>query len=310
MNNPPKNNTAMALIAAWLDELIAERGLSRNTAEAYGHDMTELVAFLEESELRLDEADEDDLILFAAWMRMRGCGDRTLARRLSAMRQFFSWAAERRAVRRNPAQFLENPKLPILLPDVLSVEEIRRIIEAPSEKTLLGKRDRAVLETLYAAGLRVSELLSLTPADIDPDRGLAKVIGKGNKERLVPLHEKAVHILAAYIRDVRPLFSPKDRTVFLNRSGKTLSRQAVWKLIRRYALVAGVDKTVSPHSFRHAFATHLLEGGADLRSVQILLGHADLAATEIYTHVQAERLREAHRRYHPRSSVSKEYQSS
>ena len=184
---------------------------------------------------------------------------------------------------------------------MLTQDEILRLLNAPDPTGKLGLRDRAMLELLYAAGMRVSELIELQPLDLDLQRGVVKIFGKGSKERLVPLHDAAVMRMADYLRDVRPLFTPVEDKVFLNRSGTGLSRQGVWKLVKRYALEAGIRKAISPHTFRHSFATHLLEGGADLRSVQILLGHADMNATELYTHVQSERLLQIHRKYHPRS---------
>ena len=166
-----------------------------------------------------------------------------------------------------------------------------------------GARDRCMLEMLYAAGLRVSELCNLDVLDLDLQRGLVRVFGKGAKERLVPLHDAMQQMLATYLKDWRPAFSPTGGQLFVNRSGRALSRQYVWKMVKNYALQAGIRRAISPHTFRHSFATHLLEGGADLRSVQLLLGHADISATEIYTHVQAERLRALHHQFHPRSRV-------
>ena len=253
------------LASRWLDGLIAERGLSRNTVAAYRQDLDALRDFL------------DELGTPLAW-----CGDRG-------------------ALPSNPAALIDTPKLPSLLPDVLTQQEITRLLNAPDATGKLGLRDRAMLEMLYAAGMRVSELIELQPLDLDLQRGVVRIFGKGSKERLVPLHDAAVMRMADYLRDVRPLFTPIENKVFLNRSGNGLSRQGVWKLVKRYALEAGIRKPISPHTFRHSFATHLLEGGADLRSVQILLGHADMSATELYTHVQSERLLHIHRQYHPRS---------
>jgi integrase/recombinase XerD len=189
------------------------------------------------------------------------------------------------------------------LPEVLSEEEMDAILALPDMREKLGVRDRCMLEILYGAGLRVSELCTLRIADLDAQRGVLRVFGKGAKERLVPLHGMAVSLLCDYARDWRPAFSPREDAFFLNRSGKSLSRVALWKIVRKYALKAGIRRAISPHTFRHSFATHLLEGGADLRSVQLLLGHADISATEIYTHVQSGRLRRIHNAYHPRCRV-------
>ena len=257
--------------------------------------------FLDELGLHLDAVREEHLLLFSAWMRSRGDGSRSLARRLSCLRNFFAWCVEESELAANPAALIDSPKLPDLLPDVLSQTEMAAVLAAPAGVDRLAARDRAMLELLYAAGLRVTELVTLRPGDIDMQRGVIKVFGKGSKERLVPVNEPALAKIAVYLRDARPALKPVEDILFLNRSGRGLTRQAVFKLVCRYALRAGIRKHISPHTFRHSFATHLLEGGADLRSVQLLLGHADLAATELYTHVQADRLRRIHRSFHPRS---------
>lgn len=288
------------LAFAWLDTLIAERGLSQNTVAAYRQDLNALAEFLEELELPLSKLDSDDLLLLLAWLRQRGDVNRTLARRISGLRSFFSWLVEEKELKLNPALYLDSPKLPSLLPDVLSQEDVLKVLGIPANNNL-GLRDKAMLELLYAAGLRVSELIQLEPLDIDFQRGVVRIFGKGSKERYVPLHTTALTRLTAYLRDVRPQFKPKSKQIFLNRSGQGLTRQGVWKLVKRYALKAEITTDISPHTFRHSFATHLLEGGADLRSVQLLLGHADLAATELYTHVEAKRLQKIHQSFHPRS---------
>ncbi|MEI3479757.1 MAG: site-specific tyrosine recombinase XerD [Bilophila sp.] len=289
------------LASRWLDGLIAERGLSRNTVAAYRQDLDALRDFLEELETPLSRLRDEDVALFVAWLRQRGDATRTLARRISSLRNFLAWCVDRGNLPANPAELVDTPKLPALLPEVLTQDEILRLLNAPDPTGKLGLRDRAMLELLYAAGMRVSELIELQPLDLDLQRGVVKIFGKGSKERLVPLHDAAVMRMADYLRDVRPLFTPVEDKVFLNRSGTGLSRQGVWKLVKRYALEAGIRKAIPPHTFRHSFATHLLEGGADLQSVQILLGHADMNATELYTHVQSERLLQIHRKYHPRS---------
>lgn len=300
----------VSLAWAWLDDLIAVRGLSRNTEKAYAQDLEALRFFLTELQTPFDAMNEETLLLFTGWLRGRGDCSRTLARRLSCLRRFFSWCVERGELSENPAGLVDGPKLPLHLPMTLSREETDRLLRAPDAASKLGLRDAAILETLYAAGLRVSELTGLRLRDLDLQRGVVKVFGKGGKERYVPLHEAAVNRLLAYVRDVRPEFGPTEDFVFLNRSGKGLTRQAVWKLIKRYATAAGIFKSISPHTFRHSFATHLLEGGADLRSVQLLLGHADLSATELYTHVQADRLRRIHKAFHPRSNPDAQQQAS
>ena len=302
-------SSVFSLASAWLDHLLAERGLSTNTVAAYTQDMRNFYAFLEElydaqpDLTALDKLDEHALFLYLAWLRKLGHAGRSLARHLSSLRGFFAYALEERVVRNNPTLFLENPKLPALLPEVLNEKEMHDILSLPDMREKLGVRDRCMLETLYGAGLRVSELCNLRVLDLDAQRGVLRVFGKGAKERLVPLHGMAVSLLCEYTQNWRPVFFPKENMLFLNRSGKGLSRVALWKIVRKYALMAGIRRTISPHTFRHSFATHLLEGGADLRSVQLLLGHADISATEIYTHVQSGRLRRIHNAYHPRSRM-------
>jgi integrase/recombinase XerD len=294
------------LLAAWLDHLSAERGLSPNTVEAYSRDTRDFFAFLEELSEKapgfrtFDALGEHDLLLYFAWLRGRGQTGRSLARHLSSLRGFFAYAVEQGAASGNPALFPERPKLPILLPEVLSEEEVDAVLARPDMGDKLGVRDRCMLEVLYGAGLRATELCTLRVLDVDMQRGVLSVFGKGSKERLVPVHDAALSLIDVYLRDWRPAFGPAEDALFLNRSGRRLSRVALWKAVRKYAALAGIRRAVSPHSFRHSFATHLLEGGADLRTVQILLGHADISATEIYTHVQSGRLRRIHGAYHPR----------
>lgn len=301
-----------ALLPQWLDHLLAQRGLSPRTVEAYGRDVENFFLFAAEAEDSAEVPAEEgaeaafptsrDLFLYLAWMRGRGNTGRTLARRLSALRAFFDYGVEEGTLVANPATLVENPRLAQHLPEVLSREEMDRLLALPDMESNNGRRERCMLELLYAAGLRVSELCGLTVGDLDLQAGLVRVFGKGAKERLVPLHGLAVRLLADYLRHWRPLFHPVGNHLFVNRQGQPLTRQFIWKRIKALALEAGIRRPISPHTFRHSFATHLLEGGADLRAVQTLLGHADISATEIYTHVQAERLRGIHRRFHPRSA--------
>ncbi|MEG2172178.1 MAG: site-specific tyrosine recombinase XerD [Desulfovibrionaceae bacterium] len=290
-------------VPRWLDHLLAERGLSLHTVNAYELDIKQFFTFL--TELGPDSppqaVDEALLFLHLAWLRKRGQSGRSLARHLSALRGFFAFALEEGWVRENPAVLLENPKLPSMLPEVLSREEMEHVLSCPDVHDRLGFRDRCMLELLYAAGLRVSEICTLRIGQVDMQRGLVRVFGKGSKERMVPIHNLMCGLLDEYTRLWRPQFTPLDNSLFVNRSGRALSRQYVWKMIKKYVMLAHIHRNISPHTFRHSFATHLLEGGADLRSVQLLLGHADISATEIYTHVQGARLKMLHQRFHPRS---------
>ena len=273
------------LAQPWGHVLLARQGLSRQTVIAYLQDIGSFLKFWNEaSQGSLAFPGEEDVFLFLAWQRNRGLTARTQARRLSALRSFFDFAIDEGLLKDNPTKNMGNPKLPMHLPEVLS-------------------QDRCMLELLYASGLRVSELCSLDLSNLDLQQGLVRVIGKGSKERVVPLHAVAQKLLSEYIAKFRPLFKPASKKLFLNRSGNGLTRQYVWQIVKKYALEAGIRRPISPHTFRHSFATHLLEGGADLRTVQILLGHADVAATEIYTHVQAMRLRQIHHQFHPRNKT-------
>lgn len=292
----------------WLEYLMVERGLSENSIASYACDLADLQAFLEEHALSLEQPasiQEQTLFLYVVHLRRRHLAGRTLARHLSAVRGFFAFAVAEGMVTSDPSTFIENPKLPRTLPEVLSREEMAAVLARPVLTDRLGFRDRTMLELLYAAGLRVSELCSLRPLDFDPQAAVVRVFGKGSKERLVPVHDVSAKLLSCYLRDWRPAFKPVESACFLNRSGKGLTRQAIWKIVKKHVAEAGIRKVISPHTFRHSFATHLLEGGADLRSVQILLGHADISATEIYTHVQADRLRRVHGAHHPRSGECK-----
>ncbi len=291
-------------IEQWLDDLLVQRGLSGLTVAAYGQDLKNFLVFLSESKLEdLRIFKEYELFLYLAWLRGRGHSGRTLSRHVSSLRGFFTYLVEQGIFLKNPAKMLESPKLPSLLPEFLSLDEIHNLMAKPVLLERAGQRDRCILELLYASGLRVSELCQLHLLDVDRQRRILRIFGKGSKERFVPMHDNAVQFLEDFIEHWRPLFSPKEDFVFINRSGRGLSRQYIWKLVKKYALEAGIRKNISPHTFRHSFATHLLEGGADLRTVQLLLGHSDISATEIYTHVQLRHLQQVHQRYHPRNNL-------
>ncbi|WP_320008246.1 site-specific tyrosine recombinase XerD [Maridesulfovibrio sp.] len=288
-------------IDRYLEYLLIERGLSENSLDSYLSDLESFRNFLEERSAKIEDATSQTLMLYLTYLRSKALKSTSLARHLSSLRGFFAFCTSRGFIKEDPSILLENPKLPRKIPEFLSPEEIGRILALPKLTEKLGFRDRAMLELLYAAGMRVSELINLTIEDFDPQTGVLIIFGKGSKERLVPIHYVAQNFLNQYIKDWRPAFNPKVKNIFLNRSGKGLSRQGVWKLIKKFTLEAGIKRSISPHTFRHSFATHLLDGGADLRTVQLLLGHSDINATEIYTHIQAGRLVQLHKRFHPRS---------
>ena len=299
--NVPEELLTPTVVTAYLQHLLVEKGLSDNTLGAYANDISDFLSFLATRSFPFEEVTDQTLFLYIVDVRRMGLSGRSLARRLSALRGLFSFACREKVFSANPAEFLENPKFSRSLPEVLTREEMTAVLDSPDCSDRLGFRDRTMLELLYACGLRASELVGLHALHFAPETNVLRVFGKGAKERLVPVHAEAARFLADYIAHWRPLFSPKEPALFLNRSGKGLSRVALWKIVQRHVLRAGVLRPISPHTFRHSFATHLLEGGADLRTVQLLLGHADISATEIYTHVQAERLAQTHKMYHPRS---------
>jgi integrase/recombinase XerD len=290
------------IVDRYLEHLVVERGLSDNTTQAYAADMAALLAFLDTIGAGLETCTQRHLFLFLTHLRARKLAATSLARHLSSVRGLFAFAVQAGLLAEDPSVLLESPKLPDQLPEFLTRSEMDRLLDQPDATTALGYRDRVMLELLYACGLRISELIGLTLGDFDPQTGVLRVFGKRAKERLVPVHYAAQRLLIYYLDHKRAGFKPVQKHVFLNRSGKGLTRQGVWKLVKRYAEAAGIRRSISPHTFRHSFATHLLEGGADLRTVQILLGHAAINATEIYTHIQSGRLMRIHEQYHPRST--------
>ena len=290
-------------VDSYLEHVLIEKGLSENSLSGYAQDLHSLLAFLQEKSFALKDLSDRTLFLYLTYLRAKGLKSRSLARHLSSLRGFFAYAMDQKWFKEDPGHLLENPKLPKKLPEFLTRDEISRVLALPDTSTLLGMRDKVMLELLYAAGLRVSELIQMKVLDFDPQVGMLKVFGKGSKDRLIPIHFTAQDYLNRYLEFTRPAFKPVEDFMFLNRSGKGLTRQGVWKLIKKFATLAGIRRSISPHTFRHSFATHLLEGGADLRTVQLLLGHADISATEIYTHVESSRLKTLHQKYHPRSSM-------
>ncbi len=297
----PVKQSQNPLLESFLEHVLVIKGLAEKTASAYTDDLSTFLAFLQERGKDVQEADEQTLFIYLLFLRRKGLQSRSLARHMATLRGFYSFLYDQDRIDYNPAGVLENPKLPRLLPKILSVHEVENILAQPDSRDKLGIRDKTMLEMLYAAGLRVSELIGLRVLDFDSQSGLVRIWGKGSKERIVPLHYSCMKWLDFYLQNWRSTFSPRLDRIFLNRSGRALSRQGVWKMVKKYSVMAGISKEVSPHTLRHSFATHLLEGGADLRTVQVLLGHSDITATEIYTHVQSDRLKSVHERFHPRS---------
>ncbi len=290
-----------ALIDSFLEYLVAERSSPENTLEAYASDLNDFSAFLDGLGVPFTEATDAALEAYTSYCRSRGLKATSVNRRLSAVRQFYRFLIEEELIEADPTRHLASPKRGAYLPEVLSREEVERLIASPDTATPLGIRDRAMLEVLYATGLRVSELVGLRLHQVNLHVGYLVCRGKGDKERVVPMGESARRWTAEYLEDARPcLARPATDTLFCSRRGSAMTRQNFWHAVRRYAAAAGILKRISPHMLRHSFATHLLAGGADLRSVQMMLGHADISTTQIYTHLSSVRLKEVHDRYHPR----------
>lgn len=290
----------------FLGHIRVERNLSAHTVSAYGRDLGSFLDWLNQNGISTWEKVDRNRLMSYFLERSNLLSPRSRARALSAIKSFFRFLEEERIVAANPAHNFESPKLPKTLPKALGPREILSLVTAPQTDTPLGLRNRAMFELMYSAGLRVSELLDLTLGQIHLEDAFLRVVGKGRKERLAPMGEVAVDLLARYLKTARPqLQKPRSGShVFLNKSGGRLSRQYFWKVLGRYADELGLDG-VTPHVLRHSFATHLVEGGADLRAVQMMLGHSSLATTEIYIKVGAERLGRVHREFHPRSAKIK-----
>jgi integrase/recombinase XerD len=289
-------------LGLYLDYLAVERGLSPNTIAAYRSDLNRLRKFLGPKR-KLERATKEDLLKILNQMRIEGRAPRSVARWTVAVKGFFAYMLEEGLLTRDPAAHLESPRIWRALPKVLSFAEVEALLAAPSRDEPRGLRDAAMMEVLYATGLRVSELLRLRLGDLHLDAGYLRCWGKGSKERVVPLGSEADATLQAYLANARPELLGKKRTdyLFVNQRGGAISRQGFWKIIKRYGMQAGIRTPLSPHVVRHSFATHLLENGADLRAVQIMLGHADISTTQIYTHVNRERLRRLYEDFHPRA---------
>jgi integrase/recombinase XerD len=295
-----------ASISAFLTHVRVEKGLSSNTVSAYKRDLMKFREFAEKRKVPLQAISRDDLVDFLASLYHMKLESRTVARHLVTLRNFFRYAQVRELVASDPSINLESPKIRRGLPGYLRLQEVERLLSAPDQKTPLGLRDRAMLEVLYSTGLRVSELTGLRVMDLDPKAGCLRCIGKGDKERIVPVGKKALAIVDRYMREARPQLSGKNKAmaspaIFVNRRGSALSRVGVWKILSGYGRKAGFRVPLTPHMLRHSFATHLLERGADLRSVQLMLGHADISTTQIYTHVVEERLKQIYKAHHPRA---------
>jgi integrase/recombinase XerD len=287
----------------FLHYLIVEKGLSKNTIEAYGHNLNRFLTHLQKKGIRkLEEIGKLDVKAFLLSLKKQGLSAKTVVRNLVALRTFFKFLTQEGMLEANPVEEIDSPTVAKTLPEILSLKEVEQVLEQPDPQTLLGVRDRAMLELLYATGMRVSELTRLPMNQINLEGGYVLLYGKGSKERLVPLGKEAIQRVAQYLETARGKLAKGKESpfLFINRSGRQMSRQHFWKNLKAYGLKAGIRKRITPHLLRHSFASHLLERGADLRSVQMMLGHVDISTTQIYTHVTGERLKKVHERYHPR----------
>ena len=290
------------LIETFLDSLWLEKNLSQNTLESYKNDLSKFRNFLEKNNKSVLKADHFLILSFLSFLLDKGFSSKTVSRNISSLKSFFKYLISVEHIKINPMLNIDAPKSGLFLPTTLTVEETQQILDAPNELRAIEMRDKAMLYTLYATGMRISELISLNMHNVDLTRGSVQVIGKGGKERLIPLTSDAINIIKKYLTEAREKLSKgKDHNnIFVSTHGKQISRHSFWHRIKAYLKKVDVNKEVHPHTLRHAFATHMLNNGADLRSVQLLLGHSDLATTQIYTHVAQAEVKNLHKKHHPR----------
>ncbi len=287
----------------YFNYILVEKGLAEKTIDAYSRDIVRFLVFLKEHDIdTLVDVDTKLILHYLIHLRDAGLSTRSRARHLITLRGLFKFLVQEKIIDKSPAQLVELPKQGQKLPDILSQSEVEQLLRVPDRTVPIGVRDAAMIELLYAAGLRVSELITLKLQDVNLEACFTRVFGKGSKERVVPFGRYARESLDLYIQHARPqlLKSYTSLFLFVARAGNPMSRQGFWKMLKRYALKAGIAKNITPHTLRHSFASHLLEGGADLRTVQVMLGHVDISTTQIYTHVARRHLKEMHEKYHPR----------
>ena len=290
-------------INTFLDYLSVERGLANNTISSYRDDLNSYLGFIAENHIdTLSKTTKNNITDFMLFQKNKGISANSIARRLAAIKSFYRFLVRERILNIDPTSLIETPKLWKRIPEALSVSEVEVLLNQPDTRDTQGVRDRAILETLYACGLRVSEAVYLRLDNVNLEIGFLRCIGKGNKERVIPLGQKAIQGIKRYLEvsRLKLLGKKESEFLFVSRLGKKISRQSFWKLIKKYAQSAKIKKPIKPHLLRHSFATHLLERGADLRSVQEMLGHANISTTQIYTHINKDRLKAIHRMYHPR----------
>ena len=292
------------LLEEFLNYLTVERGLSKNTVSAYRTDLEHFITRMEAVGIKNpDRIKRQDITGYMLYLKDKGIGSNSISRALVAIKMFYRFLIQEHLAKEDVSGIIESPKLIRGLPDVLSTDEVDKLLNGPDLRDPVGIRDRAALELMYASGMRVSEVVELTKEGVNLDVGFLKCRGKGDKERIVPIGRKAKEAVVRYLEKVRPalLKGKEDPHLFISRLGKKISRQTFWKMIKRYAKLARIKKDITPHTLRHSFATHLLEHGADLRVVQEMLGHADIATTQLYTHIDRTRLKSIHKQFHPRA---------
>lgn len=290
-------------IKEFMDYLSVERGLSKNTLESYGRDLNKYAKYLKKKGINnLEKVRRPDIQDFMMGLKDDKLNASSIARNLVAIKVFHRYLTSQRLLKEDVTSVVETPKLWKTLPDVLDLKEVEAILESPNTRLKQGLRDKAALELMYATGMRVSELVNLKLTDLHMEMGFVRCLGKGQKERIIPVGSKAKEALQKYIEKARPKFlkQKESKSLFLTRLGKPMSRQTFWMVIKHYVRAARIKKRVTPHTLRHSFATHLLQNGADLRIVQELLGHANISTTQIYTHINKERLKQIHQKFHPR----------
>ena len=291
------------LVDQYINYLLIEKGLSDNTIESYSSDLALYLEFLKKNGIKnISDAGTAVMLKHLAALRDAGLGAKSRTRHLITLRGFYRFLVQEKIVKHNPSKIINLPKSVLKLPDVLSVEEVKKLLNICDTKKPKGIRDAAMIELLYAAGLRVSELVNVKLQNVNMEAGFVRVFGKGSKERVVPIGLYAKEKIDHYIKSSRPMLLKNmiSQYLFIARAGKPMTRQGFWKQLKKYGRVAGIKKRITPHSLRHSFASHLLDGGADLRAVQVMLGHVDISTTQIYTHVARKRLKEMHEKYHPR----------
>ena len=288
---------------SFLDSVWAEQGLSKNTLVSYEHDIKSFLIFLNDNKVGLFKVQQSDINSFVSFRFSKGISSSSNMRLISSLKKFFVYLVSHNFIKKNPTENIESPRKVKLLPHTIDVESVDKLLNSPDLKTRFGSRDKAMLEILYACGLRVSELVSLKFSQVVIESNFLRVMGKGSKERIIPINDYALTFLKTYIEDFRSEFmkSKKTDSLFLSNRGLEMTRHSFWHIIKKYALQAGINDHLSPHTLRHAFATHMINNGADLRVVQLLLGHSDLSTTQLYTHIAKNELKELHCKNHPRA---------